>query len=239
MTKKILSVGDVKVIKSLYKHLLVMSSRFDKYPQSKTLIYRRTSGSNLSHENYGSIYYSYLLDSILSTKGSLYQPISDISLKKLVKKEFRRKEINSISVAGRIDVAFAASRKLSSLWNVFNSIDDDNEDDDDVDINKLEEIAIDIDAESNKNNIENINNEINANKISNSIIKGRDKYSRETIVSNILKSNNTNDTKEDTGNDDDIITASSTINLKPGVLLVAHPMIHGALHRKSSIYLII
>jgi putative AlgH/UPF0301 family transcriptional regulator len=106
-----------RVVKTLYCALLRLAMKFDKKRASKSMIYRPYV-SDREFKSHSTQYFASIVDKILD-KGTFYNPSRmDLSLKALVKSEFRK---NSMKVESqvRINAAFAILRKFSSIWAQF------------------------------------------------------------------------------------------------------------------------
>ena len=175
-----------RVVGGLYRSLLRLGKQFDKYPQSKLLIYRKRAldfkqqklGQQQTAELHAaSIYYSNeLLDALFANRNTakLFHPNCNetISIEKIVRNEFRQAH-NTYSVTDRVDAAFAAVRRLSSLWKFFTT-------------NIIEGKSVEVDDSS------------------------RDEKREKQLLT---------------------FKVGEAENLKPGVILAAHPMVQGPLRR--------
>jgi putative AlgH/UPF0301 family transcriptional regulator len=166
-----------RVSRSLYRSLLKIAKQFDNSPSSKALIYRK-SLSNID-KGASSIYYTELLDKLFKKESYLYQPWGDVtSLRELIRSHSYHDD-KKTSESDRLDVGFAVLRKLSSLWNSFISLD--NNEYDECDYEGLSDNA-----------------------------KHFSQLSDSLMLSNRV---------------------ALSENLSSGVILVAHPMLQGPLHR--------
>lgn len=110
-----------KVVRTLYRSLYRLGTRFDKNPSAKYLIYRNVLPSDATHSNAESVYYAQLLDTMFG-KSLFMTPFHiGISLRQLLHKEFRSSSA-TVSISSRIDAGFAAFRKLSAVWRAYQSI---------------------------------------------------------------------------------------------------------------------
>jgi hypothetical protein len=166
-----------RVSRSLFRSLLKIAKQFDNSPSSKALIYRK-SLSNLD-KGASSIYYTELLDKLFKKESYLYQPWGDVtSLRELIRTHSHHDD-KKTSESDRLDVGFAVLRKLSSLWNSFISLD--NNEYGECDYEDLSDNA-----------------------------KHFSEMSDSLLMSNRV---------------------ALSENLSSGVILVAHPMLQGPLHR--------
>ena len=120
-----------RVSRSLYRSLLKMARNFEESPASKILLYR-TDLYN-TNKSAAAKYYTSVLSDLFEKDSYLFQPRGDSkSLVEIVRAESRAAN-EKISSAERLDAGFAALRKLSSLWSIYNTQEsDEDEDEDDV-----------------------------------------------------------------------------------------------------------
>jgi putative AlgH/UPF0301 family transcriptional regulator len=120
-----------RVTRSLYRSLIKIARNFDNAPAAKTLLYR-TDLYNMN-KTPAANYYTNILGKLFEKDSFLLKPKDDnISFVELIREESRA--INpEVSSSDRLDAGFAAMRKLSSLWGIYN----DNEDDDELDCDEI------------------------------------------------------------------------------------------------------
>lgn len=126
-----------KAVRQLFRALLRLGLRFDRNPAAKLLFYRKSTPAAqdvLAHQQQetraSASYYSNALVPMLFKQedqleeqhdvAKLFHPRNQgtVNLYKLVRREFR-KPCDSVLETDRIDAAFIAVRKLSSLWTSF------------------------------------------------------------------------------------------------------------------------
>ena len=119
---------DMALPRSLYRSLLRLALKFDKNPAAKLLFYRRSLSP--APEEAAATAKSFYLEEIVPqvfverTQAKLFHPKSqrDVSLSQIVRNEFRRGEFSRCPPSERIDAAFLAIRKLSSLWRYYSTM---------------------------------------------------------------------------------------------------------------------
>lgn len=107
------------VVKTLYAALLRLAISFDAKRASKALIYRHSTEQR-SYKTPSTLYYSLIIDQILGKDILFYSSVRiDLSLKNIVKNEFRNTTLNHIQFSDRITTGFAFLRKFSLLWSQY------------------------------------------------------------------------------------------------------------------------
>lgn len=114
-----------RVTRSLYRSLIKIARNFDNAPAAKTLLYR-TDLYNMN-KSPAANYYTNILGKLFEKDSFLLKPKDDnISFVELIREESRA--INAeTSSSDKLDAGFAAMRKLSSLWSIYNNKEDDDE----------------------------------------------------------------------------------------------------------------
>jgi putative AlgH/UPF0301 family transcriptional regulator len=112
-----------KVVKQVYRALLKFGKRFDDFPESKALMYRRTL---THHKSALSVYYTEILDRLFQRQANFFKPqtLEFLSMVNIIRMEFRSK--NQYSLDDRIDASFIFYRNFSRLWAYFWSIQSEN-----------------------------------------------------------------------------------------------------------------
>ena len=115
-------MNNKSLINPLYRSLLKLGKKFDKYPLAKALVWRKLE----DNENLGSVafkYYSEVLGRLFYDRDLLFGHGSEISFVKFVRDEFKRQstESQAIGISTRIEAGFGAIRKFSSVWSMFDS----------------------------------------------------------------------------------------------------------------------
>jgi len=114
--------------RSLYRSLLRLGIKFDKNPGAKLLFYRRSLTQQDGGDQFTakSFYLEEIVPQVFKerTQAKLFHPKSqrDVSLSQIVRNEFRRGEFPRCPPSERIDAAFLAIRKLSSLWRYWSTM---------------------------------------------------------------------------------------------------------------------
>ena len=116
-----------RVARSLYRSLLKIARNFEETPACKVLLYR-TDLYN-TNKSAAAKYYTNVLSDLFEKDSYLYQPKGGSkSLVEIIRVESRTVS-DKISNAERLDAGFAALRKLSSLWSIYNTQESDDEGD--------------------------------------------------------------------------------------------------------------
>lgn len=124
-----------RVTRSLYRSLIKIARNFDNAPAAKTLLYR-TDLYNMNKAP-AAIYYTNILGKLFEKDSYLLKPKDDnISFVDLIRAESRAVHAG-ISSSDQLDAGFAAMRKLSSLWGIYNNNDNDNEEDEEQDCDEI------------------------------------------------------------------------------------------------------
>ena len=125
-----------RVSRSLYRSLLKMARNFEESPASKILLYR-TDLYN-TNKSAAAKYYTSVLSGLFEKDSYLFQPKGGSkSLVEIVRTESRAANEN-IGSAERLDAGFAALRKLSSLWSIYNTQESDEDEDDELELDDEE-----------------------------------------------------------------------------------------------------
>jgi putative transcriptional regulator len=250
-----------RTLVQLYRAFLRLGRRFDEEPSAKALIYRTTILPRLNRENHITHslpshpftttkvdpknitqYFNEVLDEILEERFLYLPPSSDktkstsasgsstnhtsadivntnnsgstsmhstdnLSTKRfqsIIHHEFQRCDKDYLSTDERIDTAFALLRKFTMIWNRHKSI----EEDDDLFI---------LDQNPNEHS--------------------QESQSQSSEGHNTLEGHGNSDSEESAVEDDQVVTMKQQITvqsvkeLTPGIILAAHPMLTGPLHR--------
>jgi putative AlgH/UPF0301 family transcriptional regulator len=169
------------------------------------LIYRKNIGKKKDHPSAASFYYNGILDTMLLSS-NFYRPhVAEFSLTEFLRKEFRSRDtvVGSVALPDRLDVSLLYMKKLSTTWKSFSGSS----------------------KESHKNRRSIMDTKADA-----------EKTETKTVASRQITKTNTNTQKDNTTSDAaqrylGRIKASITLNLTPGTLLIAHPLVSGPLHR--------
>ena len=168
---------------------------------------------NVVHLNSLSVYYSQILDKILGGPDVMFFPVQNenhSTLKSIVQSEFRERN-NQITVTDRIDAAFTIIRKFSAVWREYQSFG--------IEFDPSEEDADD------------------------SLSSCSSDYADSTTSVETLHSSSSPQSVEDENKaeQEDFLEAHSFMKdtpvlrgnngIVPGMLLVAHPMVQGALRQ--------
>eukprot|EP01036_Dinobryon_divergens_P033630 gene33630-43465_t len=122
--------------KILYRSLLRLGKKFDSNPGARCLIYRDSNYhfsppyrpyQKVVHASKSVEYYGSFLDILLGER-NFYHPLNQsyesadlTTLESLIRNEFSIRTDHELTEVERKDVAFAALRKLSSIWNSYQS----------------------------------------------------------------------------------------------------------------------
>lgn len=120
-----------KAVRSLFRTLLRLSLKFDQNPAAKLLFYRKTvvvqdvDAAIATSSTSAAIYYRDAILPLLfkdDQAAKLFHPRNQgrVNMYRLVRQEFR-KQYGIYADTDRVDAAFAAVRKLSSLWKCYSS----------------------------------------------------------------------------------------------------------------------
>jgi putative AlgH/UPF0301 family transcriptional regulator len=218
-----------KTIVPLYRALLRLGRRFDEAPAAKSLIYRNTLrladdvrpappfpsnpyASTAADPTSVTLYYSDVLDRVLLKGRSLYLPSPSSPSRRfqeLVRSEFRR-DFDSFSTNDRIDAAFALLRKLSMIFSRYQDV-----------LEEDTEFALSAAADG---------NQFAATETNNSRISSQ----QQPKVDHTMRGGKSS-MPEAATTTTAAVERRLTIELvsKPaaGLLLVAHPLLTGSLHR--------
>lgn len=122
-------------IRQLYKSLIRLARKFDSSPAAMSLIYRMNI--NWDHKSLAGLYYTDILDKFVP-KALFYFGSSRTKIIDVIRNEFRASERrvprglatgdldvvaeeSTISSDDRIDCAYHSIKKLSTIWNWFES----------------------------------------------------------------------------------------------------------------------
>jgi putative AlgH/UPF0301 family transcriptional regulator len=117
-----------KVVIQLYRSLLRLGRRFDRFPSSKGLVFRRNTFTD-DQSNDGSLsrYYNQIISKVFLSDTAIFLSPSkyrsegrEYSFQSIIQREFRySNEICGFNTLQRIDVSFIFLKKMSSLWNSY------------------------------------------------------------------------------------------------------------------------
>ena len=205
-----------KTERSLFRSLLRLAVKFDSQPAAKLLFYRKTlaPGADADLDLNATTYYTREVIPLLfeehtfRTKSKLLHPKLALAahLASIVRREFRESR-DQYNLASRIDAAFTAVRKLSSLWKCFTS---------------MQSSAVE---------------ELGTLRLTSAGPPGWGRStslpsaaatSKSTITPDSSYTNSSPLLKKLAGQK---LTVSETSSLLPGIILVSHPMIQGPLKR--------
>jgi len=178
------------------------------------LIYRKNIGKKKGHRSAASFYYNSILDTMLLSS-NFYRPhVADFSLTEFLRKEFRSRDtvVGSVALPDRLDVSLLYMKKLSTTWKSFSGSSKESQS---MESSSSTMPSTTADAEK-------------------TATKKKAMESRQMTKTN---TNTTTNTQKDNTAFDTAqrylgrIKASVTLNLTPGTLLIAHPLVSGPLHR--------
>ncbi len=203
-----------KLSLSLYRSLLRLGKAMDSNPASKLLLFRKQASvsGKLSHNSTAKYYQHVLLRRLFPhDEMKLFSPLTmtSVSLSDVIREEFSRMDFEldeKYDSTVRVDAAFAALRKLSTVWKAYESME--------AFGSVVKDQADNDDSNSDSNNSSSISASTTKYK------KTKEKTPQEHSC-------------EGAGEEDDDslqVTPHSSV-LMPGVLLAAHPMVKGPLHR--------
>ncbi len=196
------------VVRSLLRCLLRIAGKFDRKPEAKLVLYRKTSSP--SYLTAKEAYYQSIIRRIFGEDSISYflspKQAETISLQKIVMSEFRREGEDLPSANDRVDIAFSIVKKYSAIWSAF------------CDLQAKDESSTSHEHGANFTTTTAATTEsATADSVTSSKKSHDEPYSEHEL--DILKKLEHLEVKE----------VSSAI--EPGMLLLAHPMVHGELRK--------
>lgn len=204
------------LIKTLYKSLFKLAQKYDKNIPAKAILYRLPPSSSSADSVFRSaaqIHFNAVMDKVLGRQRLFFHPTRmDQSMKAIVQKEFRNTK-SKISLNSRLDVGFSLLRQLTSLWVMFEQ-------------EVQYRMAVDnlLMAHRANTSPRSTSTALDTDSDASGGIDSRSTTSGK-------KSSSTKKKKTPAANSSklDVTTAPATI--QDGVIIAAHPMVHGDMHR--------
>jgi len=149
-----------KVSIQLFRSLYRITNKFDKFPASKTLIYRKSlenTSNNFTSDRKSNDYYNQIINKVFTNHTSIFMNISNVSIDKytdILRSEFQASNDvnNEVNINDRLDAAFTILRKLNNIWSGYTSLIDNKgfinndgnylDDDVDIDISKMTKTSV-------------------------------------------------------------------------------------------------
>jgi hypothetical protein len=194
-------MGSNKMIKALYKSIFKLAQKFDKNVPAKALLYRLPPVAEQLFKSSSQLHFTLMMDKLIGRQRLFYHPTRLDQSFKAIVRKEFRNNKSKISLNSRLDVGFAMLRQLSTLW-----------------VNYDQEVQYILAVES-------ITNGQDA-----SITDSSDSDSG-TDAKKSTKQKKKEDKEKQKKNKTKINVTAAPAIIQEGVILAAHPMVHGDLHR--------